>query len=56
MKNWYYNKDGKTVTLVYEEGEVIVSRNDFNRAFMTMITSSYIENRSNYDLREKAAI
>ncbi len=38
MKDWIVKNDG-TVVLKYEEGDVIVRKEDFNRAFGTMINS-----------------
>ena len=39
MKNWIDNNNG-TVTLEYEDGNVVVKKEDFNRAFGTMINST----------------
>ena len=39
MKSWTDNKNG-TVTLYYEDGEVVVKKTDFDRAFGTMVNNS----------------
>lgn len=40
MLNWKIIENDK-VKLTYEEGEIIVKKSDFDRAFGTMINSSY---------------
>ena len=39
IKSWVVNTD-QTVTLFYEDGPIDVSKEDFDRAFGTMINSS----------------
>ena len=39
MKDWIINENG-TVTLRYEDGDVVVNKKDFDRAFGTMINST----------------
>lgn len=40
MDGWIVNGDG-TVTLYFEQGEVVVKETDFNRAFGAMINGGY---------------
>ena len=53
MENWYFNKDGETVTLLFNEGEVVVKRTDFNRAAGTMFNSTFEEVAHDYALSFK---
>lgn len=47
MKSWKDNNNG-TVTLAYAEGEIVVSKKDFNRAFGAMINMSFADAKELY--------
>ncbi len=49
MVKWTINPDG-TVTLHYKDGVVIVKKEDFDRAFGTMINSSKQDVKRDYGL------
>ncbi len=51
MKNWVDNGNG-TVTLEYADGFVIVSKEDFNRAFGTMLNSTKQEVEHDFALKQ----
>lgn len=47
MLNWKENTNN-TVTLLYAEGEIVVSKKDFNRAFGAMVNMPYAEAKALY--------
>lgn len=47
MLEWKENEND-TVTLQYKEGEVVVSKTDFNRAFGAMVNATYGEVARDY--------
>ena len=51
MENWHINAD-KTVSLQFDEGTVIVKKEDFDRAFGTMINSTKDEVEKDYGINK----
>ena len=52
MKSWTDNKDG-TVTLFYEDGEILVSKKDFDRAFGAMVNGSKADVQRDFGIKRE---